>query len=457
MKYLYSLFLFIFSLAVGLSQTEFVFGANHLLFYDEKSKGPVLLINDTILYQGKDFKVKSITNGLNSNGFLDDPPYILSIDDKTYFVANGAGPVMVLEDGKFFRNDATYEHRNQHYATPFVYKDNIYLFGGYGLFTHKNIITRYHKNTGGWSQVQTFGDELPSPRFRALSFTTDSLLYIFGGLEQDPERFRKHRIVADGVMWKFDMNNTQWSKEGVYKLELIGEKGYVRFQTSDKLYLLDDYIYELDINNNSFTTYAFREWKDVKRIIYDSDKNKVTYTYRPNKTSDTYYIKSESLELFIGEKMSEEKFFNKSSNALYIGFGVFSFVIILGFSTAVYKRHKSKDRTAKIIYNKKHRAFYYMRKIVSNLDENEFLLLEYLVQQNHTFTPLNKLNELLQMEETESFSAISKRRETTMANLLFKLSTLLHVPKETILEEQRNPNDRRLKEVKLNQELFELR
>lgn len=454
MKYLYSIFLFIFSLAVGLSQTDFVFDANHTLFYDEKTKGPVLLINDTILYQGKDFKLKSFTNGLDADGFLNDPPYILSIDDKTYFVANGAGPVMVFEEGRFLRNDETFEHRNQHYATPFVYNEDIYLFGGYGLFTHKNIITKYHKNNGGWSQVQTFGDELPTPRFRALSFSSDSLLYVFGGLEQDPERFRKHKVVDDGIMWRFDMYDRQWSKEGVYKLELIGDRGYVKFQTSEKLYLLDDYIYEMDIANNSFKTYAFSQWKDIRRIIYDAKEDKVIYTYRTSKNSDIYRVQAESLESFIGEEMSNVLLFEKQSNPILLGVGMFTLVIGLGFGAVLYKRTKVGAEENEIVFDAKEDAFYYNSNKITNLDENEFLLLKYLVQHKNTFVPLHEINELFQTNIDDSFSVISKRRETTTASLLFKLSALLHVSKETILEEQRNPSDRRLKEIKLKQELF---
>lgn len=456
MKYLCNLVLFLLIIPYSFGQTDLKFGKNHLLFFDVQAQEAVLLVNDTILYYGEDFKTKSVTNGLDAAGFSNDPPYILAIGDRTYFVANGAGPVMVYEEGRFLKNDNTFEHRNQHYATPFVYKDDIYLFGGYGLFTHKNMITKYHKNNGGWSQVQTFGDELPSPRFRALSFATDSLLYVFGGLEQDSERFRKHKIVDDGIMWRFDMHDRQWSKEGAYKLELIGERGYVAFQTPDKLYLLDDYIYEVDIFNNSFKTYAFGQWKDIRKIIYDAEEDKVIYTYRRNKKSDIFRIQSEPLDSFIGEEMSQVTLFEKQSNPILIGAGIFTLIIGLGFGTVVYRRKKVDVEESEIVYDSTEGAFYYKNNKISNLNENEFLLLEYLVIQK-SFTPLNKLNELFQLDDTESFSAISKRRETTMANLLFKLSTLLQIPKENIIVEQRNPTDRRLKEVKINQELFKLK
>lgn len=44
-----------------------------------------------------------------------------------------------------------------------------------------------------------------------------------------------------------------------------------------------------------------------------------------------------------------------------------------------------------------------------------------------------------------------------MSNLLFKLSSLLNIPKENILIERRNPTDRRLKEVKLSQGIFKVK
>ena len=456
MKYLYSLLFFLLFFPFGFAQTDLKFDKNHLLFFDGKAKEAVLLVNDSILYHGEDFKIKAFTNGLGKEGFENDKPYTFIINDKTYFVANGAGPVKVFEDGSFIRVNNSYQHRNQHYASPFLFEDEIHLFGGYGLFTHKNIITKYNKNTGGWSQVQTFGDEVPSPRFFSGSFKNDNKLFVFAGLEQNPKKFRNHKLVDDEVVWQLDMEEMRWSKAGTYNFDLIGEKSYISFQTSDKLYLLDDYIYEVDIINNTFITYAFNEWKDVRRIIYDVNEDKVTYTYRRSITSDTYSIKSEPLASFIGKKMSQEDFLNKNSNSLFLGIGVFALVLGLGFGVIVYRRHSSDDRSAKIIYNKKQKSFYYKRNRISNLDENESILLEFLVQHKSAFVSLNKLNELFQLEDTESFSVISKRRETTMANLLFKLSTLLQIPKENIIIEQRNPADRRLKEVKLNQELFKL-
>lgn len=457
MKHQCSLFLFLLISLYSFAQIDLEFDKNHLLFYDGKAKELVLLVNDSILYHGKDFKVKTSTNGLGSEGFTTGKPYTFIKEDKTYFVANGAGPVKVFEDGVFTRVDNSFQHRNQHHGCSFMFEDEFHLFGGFGLFTHKNIITKYNSNTGNWTQVQTFGEEVPSPRFFAGNIKCDKKLYVFAGLEQNPNKFRKHKLVDDEVVWQLDMEEMRWSKAGTYNFNLIGEKSYIAFQTTNKLYLLDDYIYEVDIINNTFTTFAFSEWKDVRRIIYDRIEDKVTYTYRDDKTSETYSIKSEPLASFIGKEMSKEIFMKKSSNSLFIGFGVFALVSGLGFGTFVYKRHKSNTKTAKIIYNSNQKSFYYKRNKISNLDESEFCLLEYLVQHKDSFVSLNQLNELFQIEDTESFSAISKRRETTMASLVFKLSTMLQVPKENIIIEQRNPTDRRLKEVSLNQELFKLK
>ncbi|HLS12496.1 MAG TPA: hypothetical protein VK050_10075 [Flavobacteriaceae bacterium] len=216
------------------------------------------------------------------------------------------------------------------------------------------------------------------------------------------------------------------------------------------------FIYAVATLGNSFKTYAFGQWKDIRKIIYDAEEDKVIYTYRRNKKSDIFRIQSEPLDSFIGEEMSQVTLFEKQSNPILIGAGIFTLIIGLGFGTVVYRRKKVDVEESEIVYDSTEGAFYYKNNKISNLNENEFLLLEYLVIQK-SFTPLNKLNELFQLDDTESFSAISKRRETTMANLLFKLSTLLQIPKENIIVEQRNPTDRRLKEVKINQELFKLK
>jgi hypothetical protein len=49
----------------------------------------------------------------------------------------------------------------------------------------------------------------------------------------------------------------------------------------------------------------------------------------------------------------------------------------------------------------------------------------------------------------ENFSAIVKRREITLASLLQKLSVLTKFPEKEMLLNRKNPEDKRIKEIRI--------
>ena len=64
--------------------------------------------------------------------------------------------------------------------------------------------------------------------------------------------------------------------------------------------------------------------------------------------------------------------------------------------------------------------------------------------------PLNELNHLFDTGNTaENFLSIVKRRELSFAELAKKLSTLTNIPEKDLLENRKNPEDRRIKEIRI--------
>ncbi len=454
MKFLLSLFFFIISFCTCFSQADFTFGKDHLLFLDAQKQEPVLVVNDSILYHGNNFELRTATNGLNKGNLGLDVPYYIAVGDDTFMISNGCGPVFLYDNFNFARIDKSFPQRNQHYAVPFTFNDEFYLFGGYGLFTHKNIITKYNKAIGEWTQVQTTGDDLPNPRFKAFHFLQGDYLYVFGGFTQNPNKVQEQVKVNDGIVWKLYLPTMKWEKAGRYNPKLFGDNPYKSFQTKDKLYILYEEIYEIDFAKNIVKTYAFNEWKGIEQIIYDPKNEKVIYTYR-NTIADNYSIISEPLQSFLGNGEGEASFFESKSSFIFVVLIVLFFIL---FTAAIaYKRNIGKKNRVGIVYDNKESRFYHKKKLVSNFDENEFRLLEYLVLHKNRFISLNELNDLFKNGKEENFNVISKRRETAQANLLFKLSSILNIPKEEIIIERKNPKDRRLKEVKLIQGWFKIK
>ncbi len=114
---------------------------------------------------------------------------------------------------------------------------------------------------------------------------------------------------------------------------------------------------------------------------------------------------------------------------------------------------KQTQKKNLIIFNEKENVFYHNKQVI-RLNKQQHDLLMFHVQNRDSYLPLNRLNDLFGNGTEDNFNAISKRREITQTELLFKLSTLLNIPKDKILLERKNPEDKRLKEVKIATDLF---
>jgi hypothetical protein len=103
-----------------------------------------------------------------------------------------------------------------------------------------------------------------------------------------------------------------------------------------------------------------------------------------------------------------------------------------------------------IIYKKETGNCYHKNKLIDNLEEPELRVLLYLIENAMRFVSLNELNHLFENgNNAENFSAIVKRREITLASLLQKLSVLTKFPEKEMLLNRKNPEDKRIKEIRI--------
>lgn len=450
-KFLYYIFLFSVIGTSVLAQESPIFNQNHFLFLDAKTNEPVLAINDSVLYRGYGFEKLPIIPSMDFQSLDIANPYSFQIDNETYIVSDGGGSVLEFKDDDFYRLDNSFPQRNQYFAAPFTYDNSIYFFGGYGLFKHKNLITKYNFNIGEWTEEQVSIGPRPINRFKCYSIVLGEYLYVFDGMKKNPLKVQEHIRVQDHTVWQLHLPTMQWSKKGKYDPSYFGNVSYVSFQAEGKLYLLYEKIYEIDLLNNTIKRYAFREWKGIKNIVYDSDTKQITYTYKLT-NSGAYKVFSEPLTSFLGNLESENGFIKNNPPFFVLAMIALFFLLIIWVVVKVLKRRNIKKKH--IVYNKKENQFYFNKSEIK-LTIQEKKLLVFLVDNRETYISLNQLNDLFSNGENENFNVISKRRETTQAELLFKLSTLLNVPKSEILLERRNPTDKRLKEVKIDSQFFE--
>ena len=180
-------FVFIFLFVLTTSQAQSIYtGEEHLLFKEAKSSQTVLILNDSVLYKGNPLYQKRLIFKPDLDNLKSYIPF--TINNKNYLIYHGCGPVLEWRNDSIVRIDKSFFHKNQYGAVSFVYNKKVFFWGGYGLFTHKNILTQFNFKTKEWDEVETFGTP-PSPRRQAHGIIINTNLYIFSGYEKDEEHF----------------------------------------------------------------------------------------------------------------------------------------------------------------------------------------------------------------------------------------------------------------------------
>lgn len=411
-----------------------------LLFKESKSEKPILIINDSLVYKGKNlipFKHTEYPDKLSN--------YIpLHVKSKNYLVHSGCGPVLEFRNDSIVRIDKSYLHRNQFGSIPFVYKNEIYFFGGYGLFTTKNIITRFSFLNGEWNQEQTYGDQIPEPRCCEIkSFTKNNKVYFFGGFTRDTKDISKTKNLPP-EMWRLDLSTMTWKNLGNYNSELNYPISHF-IQVKDKLYLFNETLLEINYSKNQLNKYDFSSHIQPKHIYAKGDT--ICGVFEDNKGN--LFFDKKSITEIKGKQKGTFPLITDPINNFVSKYELLILIIIL-FVISIYKIKYHSKILPKIHYNSTKKEFTYKNKKISIFEENEKKILLLLLEHPDEFISLNKINELFENPiQPESISATIKRRELVINGLLNKVSKLTGVPVVELLLERKNVEDKRLKEVLL--------
>jgi hypothetical protein len=414
-----------------------------LLFKDAKSQQPIIVINDSLVYKGKrliPFKHTEYPDKISE--YL---PF--EIGTKTYLVHQACGPVLEYRNDSIVRIDHSFLQKNQYYPVPFTYNNEMYLFGGYGLFTYKNIITRYDFKSGEWNQVQTRGIKLPEPRTVAYNLQYDNTLYVFGGKTNDENNIPKYKAVQP-ELWKLYLPTMTWSYVSRYNPELLTPFEN-KIQYKDKLYLVEGYITEINFTQKTANKFSFKGYEALKKHFMIGDTIYGIFSSSDNK----YYFKKTTLADLKGKFIGTVPFFieTKTNPLNYPTMGLIG-VTLLGLLIVGYKKRTilfSKPFKG-IVYDTQKQVFLYNRKIITHFEENEKKLMYFLLNNINQFVSLIQLNELFENPaQPESQSAIFKRREQAINGLINKVSKITGISEEELLLERKNLEDKRLKDLLL--------
>lgn len=442
-----------------IGQTNFKIENNFLLFENTQTCEPVLVFNDSTMAVGfgfetiqkirfpKDLEIKAYNN------------YQYQIGNKTFLVDEGCGPVVTYKNGTFERIYNSFQHRNQYNAIPFHKNGQVYLWGGNGMFTYKNIFTKFNFKTGNWEKVNHSSENNLSPQSKSsqFNFRNNDELYVFGGYDKFSSKQSYKSDHLDRSIWKLDLNSFEWDKVGKLKLDVFNElqdtRGGFVIKSENKTVFVRNNIYEIDIKNNTLKVYKQKTERKLLALISHPRSKNISYVHR--NSNGQLEGNTELYRDFKGDLLQETKLYSPKlplkGMALTVGIIILTFVCFCIKSKINYSR---MEHANKIVYNKLTDEFSFNEKVLIDFSMPKKEILKLLMEQNNSFIALSELNSVITLEpEKENYSAIKKRREVFLNELRREFSLMLGIEKDEIFKTKKNNVDRRIKEIKLNIEI----
>jgi hypothetical protein len=427
---------------------------NICFFQDAKTGKPITIVNDYLVYKGE-LKNPIILKHNNYPDALERYKYHFNIKNHTYLVHVGCGPVLEYRNDSIVRIDNSFLQKNQYGASPFVYKNQICLFGGSGLFSDKNFITKFDLKSNEWFQFFVKGDEKPSPRSVNIDFFNKNGLYILGGWTNVPNtNFEK-----DQCLWFFNFNTFQWNRKGNYNknlLKFISEppERYYTFKTEKKLYVINgEVILEIDFEDNKLNYFENKNIILCQKPYFDTNSNSLVYLQYLS-GAENLELSSISLSQLLKYPLKNEKLYYSS----WIEYSLWLMYLVLGLILTIraYKFIVNKKKYA-FVYHRSKNYFYYNSKIISNLDPLEEKILVYLFENQNTFIQLNQLNRFFEKRNPDNVANMIKKRDLVFASLFVKLNAYVMHGENPLVLIKKNEVDKRIKEIRLNPLYFTLK
>jgi len=445
MKNLYIyLSVFIFS-STTLAQ-ELKFSQRPTFIYDYNHKEALLFKNDSIVLKTKHKKEVSVFKE-PFPGNLSEYLYI-NVGGRSVFVHEGCGPVLEFRNDSLVRLDKSYLHRNQFWGSLFAYQNEIYILGGYGLFTHKKILTKYSFENREWELVKTNDKNMPTFS-NCISIVINDKLFVFGGYTNETANHNLYILNLKTKEWKV-CGSKIFKKFGELQKDkcnlLIEENGF---------YAMDGIsIYYLDFKKNLIKKYKNERIKHYygNFIFNDSvhgifkineDKN---YSFEFEKYPLKNHISNKNDFIVIDEIYYEDH------TELYSTLSVVFILLVITIYLIIRKKYwfLSIVHQTAFLYSVKNESLFFKGKKVQLINSYDILLLEKQLEHKNNFFALSDLNELFEDKKTdETLDVLVKRREKKLNNFIKTIAAVSGMNSDEICAFKKNEADKRIREIQI--------
>jgi hypothetical protein len=293
-----------------------------------------------------------------------------------------------------------------------------------------------------WFEVNVKSDVKPSQRSAPLFLVDEHVFYVLGGLYRD---HLKDRFLRD--CWKYDCRTKRWEQLGEINELLYNKLSIMKLNVnlSNEVLLVNNRLIELDIQNNSWSSYENPLFLNMHKITTSRDNKYLMYVLSNSNNHNDLRVevrKSQSFkELKVGtypiyQKISVFKQFPKE-DYLWISL-ILNFIL---FMLLFYIRRMHKVR--------------FLQRSQKKLLKSDFSSTEWDVLcliRNQGEMELSALNSYFN-EEGLSHETLKKRRESFVKNIRIKIAFITRKPIDEILIESKHNLDKRMKIIHWNEDI----
>lgn len=422
--------------------------------YSQEFKSPILNGSFLFTYKDQSYLISGDSIYSNPNGtqwiakkhnlIINDLVFIQD-ENSGYLMHNSGGIIYKFDGLNFKRIDESFVFNTQYQSFPFLYKGSIYNFGGYGLFTFKNIITYFNESKRETEYVVTTTAISKSPFGRKKMFgqiVGDDLFIGSGyGFDNNKENGTNRGIVFDDY-WVFDIISKEWKKLGSGKPLTNDERYSILYDFKGKnLVVENDKIFTIDIKNNTINFYENVNGDILKSLKKEAFKNLITYNKfkdgfylvldKPNFGNKLLFIRTDD---FLGKPTKTERLYSEETNLMgyYLLCGLILIIVVFLI--------KIKKTNFKKINSKRN-------EIDQILNEEEKQIFNLIFDKHPDFIPFPELMDVF--ESHLSYESRKKKLRSSLYQIEDKIMEVLK-SKNKVFVERKNKEDLRIKEIKIH-------
>lgn len=419
---------------------------NAFSFYDYREKAFCVLDDSTFIWKYNARKEKWEKSPIELQlempfvKFLEDFIPMSEKGTPVYFVYAGCGVVYMKNRNVIKRHDHSFYHMNQYSGTYFIDEGEPRIYGGYGMFTNKNIITRYDTTEREWFVINS-GFKTPPPGIQAVFKKCKNHYYNFDGFRGiGGDYFNQDSV------WSFNLKTFKWRNIGRLNPR-IQEKRigsiYEEFQSFGNGYSCFDY----DIVSYDFDKMRFKKYKTnvnnlyIKIIQVDTLFLIMKTTSKPSRflvISDSSFFKQFDCEE--GEIIMTE--IDPWFSTKVVSFIIITLLILF------FIWQRKKHRTLSFKYKNKTENVLSIE--TDEFNQTELELLQLLFIHKESGLEISFINDLVNHDQP-SIDTLKKRREILLKDLRYKLSSKFNISQEDVFIERRMETDKRMKLLFLNE------